>query len=253
MRKELEVVYRFVSPPLVEVKTLSDADIAGSLSSFVAKVDNDGLSQTIKSFAKLGPLEERFQLHAVLHRDGYQHIDINQKGDGQFYLDGDYTLALGFLRGEQVRPLWIGVLSFSLGSNVGKYSEEVAEKLSFDSSLPVIVQIQGPTHGSYDVDEKYEDAKMVLGKLNWEEVLVTLHLEWAEYAGIPAVYLLPSSMNKYRRGLDDPLDPDDDRDKRLHVRYDDTARHLGLQLDDESGLFKALIDLSSNGDHPQRL
>lgn len=240
VRNELEAALFSIPLQELRARTLSRTEITESLSDFADRVSHDGLDQTIKSFAKYEPLEERVVLHAV---SGNNYNDVDIEGDGRFYLDGDHTLALGFLQGEQAKPLWIGVVSFSLGSEVGKYSTELVEKLGSLPSLPVIVQIQGPTRHTYSTKEKYEDAKKVLGQLRWEKALVTLTLKWAEYMGIPAVYLLPSSLNKYRIGPDD-------RNEKLHVRYDVTAKRLGFRPV-ESGLFKALIDLSPNGDRPQ--
>jgi len=152
---------------------------------------------------------------------------------------------LGYPRGRQAKPLWIGVVSFFLGLNPDNY---IVEKTGFNELLPIIVQIQGPADWSYDAYRKYKDAKRILGTLRWEKALVTIVLGWAERNRIPAVYLLPSLLNKYR-------DPDnysgpDNRNKKLFMRYDVTAKRMGFELQ-ENGLFRALVDVSSNGDSPQ--
>lgn len=235
IRNEIKVAYRSAFPP-VETITLSPVQIADSLSIFAERISNDGLDQAIKSFAKSDFPKEKFVLCAV-PRDEFR--SKNAKTTGKFVVDGEYSLVLGYLREKQAEPLWIGIVSFFLGL---EDDHRIAKETGFTEPFPLIVQIQGAADWSYDTEEKYEDAKRVLRKLKWERALVTMVLEWAEENGIPAVYLLPSSLNLYWGS--------DERNKNLHMRYDVTAKRLGFQLQ-ENGLFRALIDVSSNGDSPQ--
>ena len=239
MRTEMGLAVLSRLLPIEAKKAISSEQVTDSLLDFVEIVNQNGLDQQIRSFAKTDkPLREEFVIQAVLDR---VTKDVDVEGNGRFWFDGDYSLALGYLRGKRAKPLWIGVVSFSLGSDAPDWDSFV-KNAGFREPLPVIVQIQGPAHWSYDSDAKYNDAKKILRRLRWTRALVSMVLQWAESAGVPAVYLLPSSLNRFYH------DGSLSRDKRLHMRYDVTAKRMGFEQ--EGPLFRALIDLFPNGDHP---
>lgn len=236
---EIDFALSNISSPPIEARTLSHTEIADSLSTFAERINNDGLDQTVKSFAKAGCLEEKFVLRAASRRD----LALNNSiATGKFFVDGDYLIALGHLQEKQAEPLWIGIISFELGLPSSHY---IVKETGFTAPLPLIVQVQGAARWSYDTDEKYTNAQEVLARLKWEKALVTVLFRWAEENSIPAVYLLPSSLNLYYH------DGTEDRDVRLHMRYDVTAKRMGFKLQ-TNGLYRALIDVSStrNGDIP---
>src|SRR3989344_500009 len=193
------------------------------------------LCRMLSPFAKDGVvLDEKFVLKDVLGKK-QEHIDAN--GDGLFCTDGQYSFALGYLRGKDEKPLWIAVASFATDEVASRYRTSLFKRgveTDYECNLPLIVQIQGPAVWSYDNREKYKDAKKILAKLRWEKAMLKLLLDWAEQNSIPALYLLPSKMNQHRnisKNIDDSL----------HIRYDVTAKRMGF-IQQGEGFFKKEID-----------
>lgn len=236
LQTELAIAY---SSSFQEVKTtwISPSDIDTSLQDFVERINSNGLDEFMNRFSKSGEgFSEEFLLHAT---SDYHSTTIGKRGDGLFYLDGHHTLALGYLRQvrKQVNPLWIAVASFSSSVDLHNYAKKLTDKEETISIAPVILQIQGPTEDSYNRLVKYQSAKKILRRLKWERALVIMLLQWAENTGIPLVYLLPSSLNNYWVWVGEEEIYLKQRNPRLYMRYDVTAKRMGFNFDEQSGLF----------------
>lgn len=196
---------------------------------------NDVVNRVLPLFAKEDTaLDEKFVLKGIL---GKKQDHIDKKGDGFFCADGQYSFVLGYQRGREKKPLWIAVASFVTDEISSSYRTSLFKQgieTDYECNLPLIVQIQGPAVWSYDNGEKYKDAKRVLAKLRWEKALLKLLIDWAEQNSIPALYLLPAKMNRYR-------DLTKDINHRLYLRYDVTAKRMGFVQQGE-GFFKRIND-----------
>ena len=221
-------------------REIGDDRIRSSLSAFAERLNGDGLAERIQKFAKTDAPSEEFVLKAVLKGGSAK---LNDDGSGKFYLDGDYSFALGYMRGKRrTESLWLAVISFSFGPEV-EYS--AALEVELERKDPLIVQIQGLSKHYHSSEKKYYEGRRVLRQFGWERALVGLVLEWAESVQIPSVYLLPSLKNRYRYKNPRTLQ-NIQLNERLHMRYDITARRMGFQKV-ENGLFRAMIDLSPDG------
>lgn len=74
-----------------------------------------------------------------------------------------------------------------------------------------------------------------LKKLKWERMLVQVVIEWARKAGLKHIHILPATQNDYY-SCDNP-----ERAKTFHLRYDVTARRMGLKFNARDRLYSARI------------
>ncbi len=226
--------------PLEKLAQLSPLHMEESVLRYGREMSEADLNGFLAPFAKSNAvLDETFVFKGKLHR-GMQRLDDD--GNCIYYLDGQYSFALGYLRGKKQRPLWVAVTSFATDEIASSYKESLVSsgvETDYNSILPLIVQIQGAADWSFENKAMHRDAKKVLNKLRWEKALIALLLNWAEKNRVPAVYLLPSSMNRHRYN--------EDCTGRLHMRYDVTARRMGF-VQDGKGFYKKVVEpISVNG------
>lgn len=149
-----------------------------------------------------------------------------EKEYGEFFLDGGHSFGLGLRKNNSVHTLYVAVAGFYCNLEILKSQNPCSTNLSgtFQDYLPVIFQLQGPKEWSYLKNaDNYNTARSILKAYTWETAFVHLLIEWARDNGIPAIYILPSYMNKYvGRGTD--------RDVRLFRRYDETAMRCGFTI-----------------------
>lgn len=217
---------------------------------FAEQMSAGPLNQFLLPFAKKDAvLEESFVLKNLLTR-GWQ--SITQIDQGHFYLDGNFSFALGYKRGKKQKPLWIAVASIATGKISKEYQSALVNRgveTNYDPQLPLVVQLQGPSRWSYTSDRHLPQAKKVLRKFKWERSLVALVLDWAERNNVPSVHLVPSELVQ-QMNITEPTD-EDEPDKtenrrrlkeaeRLYMRYNVTAKRMGFKRQGE-GFFKKEI------------
>ena len=217
----------------------SEEDTQASLTRFAKRITADGLNDYMQSFAKrcMGANME-FTLKTVFN-PRKMHV-IEDEGMGEFYFDGDFSLALGIK--SHIVPenkTWVGVTSFCLGRGVEHYipygESHLTGTMPFRYPHPVIVQIQGPSPSAYGREyrqELYCEALSVLQDYKWERALIGLTLDWAREEGIPSVYLLPADKNRWTKSREQL--------ERLEMRYDVSAKRLGFRLQ-PNGLFATSV------------
>lgn len=159
-----------------------------------------------------------------------QMLDSAEIVGTRFYLDGDYTIAVG-LQPEDEEPVWFGVVGFFAGNRLRRYSDLRREKFGTDSI--VVVQIQGSSKPQIiEQTERIEQARHIFQTFQTEFALLSLTVEWAHQAGLNTIYALPAAKNKWmpsKRAIEQNPETKADLALRLKNRYDGTASRFGFQ------------------------
>jgi hypothetical protein len=157
-----------------------------------------------------------------LDMDGKRIRGYNKKlYDHRFHLDGNYGFALGFrsIMPEVSKPSFKSSIFSHLSGNKSQQEPVWLGVGSFHiiDGRPQVVQLQG---GYYNQkEENYDNAKEIMSRFKWPQVLVTLIGSWAKGVGFKEIAVQPSGHNTYV-SYSFPM-------KRAYQRYDLTARTLG--------------------------
>lgn len=230
---------RFEDRPKLSETPFSDEETQASLTKFAGDISGQVLNDYMQLFAKDCMITNReFTLKTVFNPRKTDVIE--DEGMGEFYLDGDFSLALGIK--SHIVPenkTWVGITSFCLGRGVENYipygKNHLTDTMPFRYPHPVIVQIQGPSPIAYGREyrrELYYEALSVLQDYKWERALIGLTLDWAREEGIPSVYLLPADKNRWAKSSEQM--------ERLEMRYDVSAKRLGFKLQ-PNGLYATSV------------
>jgi len=210
-------------------------EVHSSIADFCQGIDSNGVNELIIHY-----LKSRATLPEGKFCISTPDLDIRNEpwfsktsyyvffGDGNspsgFFIDGSDSLILGF-KSNPSPLIRLAALSFCRGLTMARRgsSEDILPQ-----PFPTIVQLQVFRHtGEYSYLN--EIASQALRALRWEKLLVDLLVEWAMQQQIPAVYILPSEMNRY---INERRSKPDFQDflQRIQIRYDGTARHCGFKM-----------------------
>ena len=230
---------------LMPQKLCNDAEIlrcTGVQEDLGSLRDRDAVFSSLVEFASGANARGINDLVAFNLRDGYEapkgrfflspikryrswHIeepliqDFIHKSRPHIFIDGSYGLKLYYKDNEVKKPVVLGAVSFSTGSDIRHYDRNLERYKDVED--PIIVQLQGPH--SHSNGKKHEIVQGVLRSFRLEDVLIDTMIQWANMVGLSRLYLLPGEKNAYLYRMPE-------LEAKLKRRYDGSARKWGFKM-----------------------
>lgn len=230
-KQEVDLMY-FEMFPNAEARGLN---VDESMIDFCMHISGQPLNKFMSSFLKerSAPFANDFLLSPIFGAR-FQAVD-DTFGNGKFFMDTQRGFILGTAKKEGKTPTWVGVIGIDMGEEIADYNNGTDGKgkyeglMNFKTRLPIIAQIQGP-NGEYTywdaslslADKKYNTAMYIFENYKWERALIALTQDWAILNGLPALYLLPASKNRWLAAKN--------HEEKLRMRYDVSAQRSGFTM-----------------------
>lgn len=200
-------------------------------------------SQVLESYMAASRILGGSLVLSAISGYGYKYPEGTEAS--QVYMDGKYGFCLGFKKdGENVdKSYWLAAVSFfasnddkSIARYWGTHKDIVDNvKNSCWPNAPIIVQLQGCEQysggeGYEELKKRTKEVRRMMKSFRWEKALIDIVIEFAHLNNLPAVYVIPASMNLYSTEFKNlPA-------RRGYLRYDKTAERMGF-IKEKSGLW----------------
>jgi hypothetical protein len=221
---------------MLDYKILTDE----SMSHFAQEMNRGALYPLIASLPRGFPRspvrlpDVDFKLHNMsreIEWNSIPQIDFMPEALGGMYPDGFAGFFLSYKeKGQKTGTLLAAtsIISPDLLSKGLYNDDQTILTEDFPRSTAVIVHLQGVSAEAFkdepEAESLIQNARRMLQKFRWEQLLTLLTIEWARTAGLENIGILSASRNAYDHEV--PY-------HRLVRRYDTTAKRLGFTLDPE--------------------
>lgn len=185
-------------------------EVSKSLAEFTSRMNGGEINEVMSEFLKPSqePVEGKFVLDHGMRREWDSKKEL--------YYDGKFSITLGLQQSIDSEPIWLAVTSFLNKSDINTYTRSD----SFQTEdLATIIQLQGPGPNKTG----YSEAISILNRYRWEQALVGIAALWCSSNNVPMLNILPSHLNVWAQ-------QDEEKLKKLHVRYDVTAQRSGFTM-----------------------
>lgn len=200
-------------------KPYTPEKIYSSLDEFTENLIGSGefgtmLKRYLKGDTKLDPKKFRLLSNKGYHSDQPRIYNI-------FACDGVANLILFY--GDPKDKIG-GLASIELLSGLVANHKEYKKNMDMTKMAEddlVINQIQGPLVGGNDLMQN------TFSHFRWERLLVEIFVRWATQAGLQKIYLLPHTLNAWKK-------VSENENGTAYLRYDVTAKRLGFRRQKEN-------------------
>jgi|GEM_PF-2806758 len=237
--KELVPTQTAIDPPPTPQEAMTDSiPLRGALYDFSDYMNKGFLETLIRVHPRSSQdvtTTGKFGLHPVFHHPAGKAYRTLEGFKGRIWMDGQYGFGLTWRPHDaQEIPRVLAVTSFLERDQLYNYWPKYCPDKGIPDELPnslVIVQIQGPSKDVMYESSKavYESTLPIVQSIQYQKILVSSVVAFADSVGISDVGILAASRNKYvRSDLADPCSPS--RLHQLYPIYDLTAKNMGFAM-----------------------